>query len=104
MSNPSRVTSTVALIKKDFALEADELTEIVGDDALLIKLTKVISYLLDKDFNRLLNACYRIDLSEHTLKKILNHENPDMVACTLAQAIISREQQKVALREKYKSS
>jgi hypothetical protein len=103
MSSQGGLPATVALIKKDFALEATELTQVDTEDNLLAHLTKVIIYLLDKDFSRLLNACYRIDLSEQSLKEILNHENPDMVACTLAQAIIDREQQKVALREKYKS-
>jgi hypothetical protein len=91
------------LIKKDLGLAEESLMleEQDGFEALHQKLTTIVQYLLDKDFGRLLNAMYRIDISEHQVKDILNFGKPDQIASELAKSIIEREKQKVITRIKY---
>jgi hypothetical protein len=94
---------SVQLIEKDFGLEERQIV-IGSDDAseeLHRQLTRIVQYLLDKDFNRLLNAMYRIDIPEQQVKNILNIGKPDQLASDLADAIIQREKQKVITRFKY---
>lgn len=95
---------SVQLIKKDFLLEEE--IELAGDqpfDRLKYELTRIISYLLNTDMPRLMNAMYRIDISESRFAEILQSAPPDEVASQLADAIIAREKQKVKLRRKYSS-
>ncbi|HNP18241.1 MAG TPA: hypothetical protein PKL31_07410 [Fulvivirga sp.] len=96
------LNQTVALIQKDFTLEASDLPASIDSmDKLRIELNKVVSYLLDKDFNRLLNALYRIDVSEAKVKLILSEENPERLSLALTDLIIKRELKKIETRKKY---
>ncbi|RAI87030.1 hypothetical protein LV83_03136 [Algoriphagus yeomjeoni] len=67
-------------------------------------LSKVISYLLDREFERLLQICYRIDLGEEKLKSILHESDPDRIAPDLAQALWHRQKQKVEIRKRYSAN
>lgn len=99
---PEDITNVSALIRKDFGFGTEDITDHNLINELHQQLTKVINYLLDKDFNRLLNAMYRIDISEDKLKIALEIDPPDQVAPTIATLIIDRELQKVVTRRKYK--
>ncbi|MEM8893748.1 MAG: hypothetical protein AAGC88_04160 [Bacteroidota bacterium] len=90
------------LITKDFGLDETELADIDTMFELESRLEKVVQYLLDKDFQRLVNAMYRIDLPESQFKAILATAEPDKVAQTLSKAILDREMEKAALRLKYR--
>ena len=92
-------TETFSLIAKDFALP--ETKEVFSEEKALQLLTQTIRTLLDRDFERLLQVCYRIDLGEEKLKKILHESEPDQVAPDLALALWERQKMKVALRKKY---
>ena len=93
------------LIKRDFHLDEEFVIE--GDDPMNQLhgfLTKLIGYLLEKDFERLLNSLYRIDVSEDKVKTILNLSAPDEIAADLSSAIIAREKKKVETRAQYSGS
>lgn len=64
-------------------------------------LTKAISQLMDRNLEKLLQVCYRVDLSEMKLKQILHESEPDRVASDLARALWERQKQKVEIRRKY---
>ncbi|UII32982.1 hypothetical protein LVD17_03960 [Fulvivirga ulvae] len=98
------VLQTVSLIKKDLSLDHDALPgSIASIDDLKELLIPVINYLLDRDMTRLLNALYRIDISENKVRQVLTVENPNDIAPRLAELIVQRELQKVITRRKYSS-
>lgn len=94
----------VSLIIKDFNLEEKALpSNISSIDELVAKLSIIIEYMLDKDFERLLLAFYRIDLSENDVNKILHEEKPGKIAHSLAVKVVERELLKAEFRLNYKS-
>ena len=99
---PSLPEETFALVIKDLPLP--ELNAGFSEEMALEALTKAISQLMDRDLERLLQICYRIDLAENTLKQILHEAPPERVAADLAQALWARQKQKVILRRKYSES
>ncbi len=105
--NQSDSNLCISIINKDLSLGEDEslpeITDSDGDELLEKNLTRLIQYLLDKDFNRLINAMYRIDIPENEFKLILETSDPDVLAKTLARRIISRAYQKLEIRKKYSS-
>lgn len=91
------------MIRTHFQLADQELNQVQNLEGLERELTHIISYLLDKDFNRLLNAFYKIDISEQKIKEILASVSSDKLANKLAKEVIQREMQKVETRQRYKS-
>jgi hypothetical protein len=93
--------SRSALIIKDFQLESDALIDEskLTYDSLLNRLAQIVDHLISKDFNRLLNALYRIDVSEEKLKSVLA-QRPENTSLVIARMILERELQKVASRKK----
>lgn len=91
-----------ALIIKDFQLESDGLIDDskLSYDSLLNRLAQIVDHLISKDFNRLLNALYRIDISEEKLKSVLA-QMPENTSLVIAQMILDRELQKVTSRKKH---
>lgn len=96
---PSLLQEAVQLLQKDFDLPAvqSELTE----EQLVILFTPVLQQLLNRDFERLLQICYKIDLGENTFKQILHESEPSEMAADLARAIIARHKLKIEFRRKY---
>lgn len=90
---------TANFLKEDFSLP--EVKEALTEENLVQALTPVISRMLDREFERLLNICYRIDLGESRLKKILHESDPKHMAADLAQALVKRQIQKIEIRQKY---
>lgn len=90
---------TYTLITKDFQLP--EIKEDFSEEKALEILTKAISLLMDRNMERLLQVCYRVDLAENKLKQILHESEPDQVAADLAKALWDRQKQKVEIRKKY---
>jgi len=94
----------VSLIQNHFSIDESELNlQDFSNAELEIKLSKIISSMLNQDMERLLHAFYRIDLNEKLFKKILTEEAPDKISLKLAQEVIKRELEKVKTREKYRS-
>lgn len=92
------------LIKKDFGLEeVNEVVEVeIAFDWLEEYLTKEVNFLIDNDFNSLLNALYRIDISDAQTKELLHQSDTSQIARNIAIAIIDREKQKVITRAQYR--
>lgn len=87
------------LAQKQFDLP--ELKETFDEGKAIRFLTLAVRDLLDKDLEKLLNICYRIDLSENTLKQILHQSEPDSVASDLAKALWERQKQKAEIWKRY---
>ena len=103
MDERALVSESYELIKKDFQLDESFDAEVDKPlDRLHSFLTQVVNHMLDKDFNRLMNALYRIDVSEEKVKQILALSEPDSLAKELADLIIERELKKVEIRRKYR--
>tara|TARA_R110000868_G_scaffold204524_1_gene452617 strand:+ start:631 stop:948 length:318 start_codon:yes stop_codon:yes gene_type:complete len=104
LTEQQEVSLSIQLISNHFSIPDSELAlEESTFETLEKKLASIVSYLLDKDMNRLLNSLYRIDLDESVFKKILTEEPPENLSRRIAGEIIKRELQKVKTREKYKS-
>ncbi|PZX53262.1 hypothetical protein [Algoriphagus chordae] len=93
---------TFSLLRKDFDFP-ENIAEFDEEKA-IDTLTKVIAYMLDREFERLLQICYRIDLGEEKLKKILHESEPDQVAPDLALALWERQKQKIEIRRRYSAN
>ena len=66
------------------------------------KLAIYINELIDKDFNKLVNLLYRIDISEQKLKIALQNEDKTISSSkTIAKLIIERQLQKLEFRKKF---
>jgi len=102
LTNKSDVLLAQKLIKKDFAIDDELSRDISQIEDLKKQLIPIINTLLNRDMNRLLNALYRIDVSEKKVKEILTVATPEEIAPGIADLIISRESQKVITRKKYK--
>lgn len=92
------ITTAIEIINKDFRLEPDGRS--IDDVEQLKKwLAHVIAYLLEKDFERLLQAMYRIDVDERKFKAVFGGEGD--VAVGLTELVFERELQKVAFRKRF---
>ena len=95
----SLLPDVLKFTNRDFDLEIP-VSEVSSQDEFLKLLTRVIQHLLDKDFERLMNGLYRIDVDENKVKLAMT---TDQVAENIARLIIERELQKVETRRKYSS-
>jgi hypothetical protein len=94
-----------SLINKDLDTSSEGMlihTKGVDQNLLKLKLTEVIDHLLNTDFEKLCNAMYRLDVSEHKFHKVLTEKSKEEVAPALADLVIEREWQKVRTRRLYK--
>ncbi len=98
MENP-QLKETVLLLEKSFGFPMVQ--EIHSEEDLVALLTPVIHQLLNREFERLLQICYRIDLGEGKLNDILYASPPDQMAGDLAKAIVARQKLKLEIRKKY---
>lgn len=101
-NEPIPVKEIQKIIAKDFQIEED-LSSLVNLSELKIKLAGIISYLLDKDMNRLLQIFYRIDLNEHQVALVLSQAPVAEIPTQLAELVIERELGKARTRLKYKN-
>jgi len=90
---------TTQLLRKDFPLAENLSAEALED--LVAAMTPIIQQMLNRDFERLLQICYRIDLGEQTLKKLLHETDPDQMAHEIATALVKRQVQKIEIRRRY---
>jgi hypothetical protein len=90
------------LIIQDFNLESEQsLNQIDHLNELKEKLEKIVAYLLDNDFEKLLSAMYRLDINEEKFKMALSGIGKNAVSAEITDLIISREIQKLKTRIKY---
>ena len=79
-------------LKKD--LSADQLIDILAEH---------INDLIDRNFNKLVNLLYRIDVNESKLRQMLNENSTD-AGRVIAGLIVERQLQKIASRESFRNS
>jgi len=104
MSNnmDGKVDKISELIVQDFNFEPDQsLVDSKHLEDLKEKLEKIVAYLLDNDFERLLNAMYRLDIDEEKFKKAVSGSDGKNISREIAELIVSREIQKLKTRIKY---
>lgn len=93
----------VQLISKDFHLERDHFQPVPSDtEEIRNKLKDVIDHLLENDFERLLNAIYRLDIDESKFNQVISGVYGNDVSGKLAEIIIEREVRKVETRKRYR--
>ena len=92
MENDPEVLATAnQLALKFFELDLSEKQE--SFDGLKQKLSRIISYLLDRDFERLLRIMYRIDIDENKFKWSLTQESPsDRISELVVERLIKKAQ------------
>ena len=101
MPNSSFVIQTASQITKELGLEDNVLGQPDGLEMLRQRVAAVVEYLLEKDFEKLLNLLYIMDVSEEKIKVALNTPAVD-IHFLIADIIIEREWQKVESRIMYK--
>ncbi|WP_462221025.1 hypothetical protein [Ferruginibacter sp.] len=92
-------TELIQYINKDMALE---LPEKISFTELEEKLSAAINELIQDNFEKLVSLLYRIDVSEKKLKNLLQDHASENAGKIIAQLIIERQLEKMALRKKYK--
>lgn len=96
------------LISKHFGISQSEFNDDeekqLEHSKLLKELTRVIRYLLDNDFQKLLNGLYIIDVNQQKVSEILEIGGTDNLAIDIAKLVIEREMQKVETRLKYRNN
>jgi hypothetical protein len=65
-------------------------------------LTSRIIELLDRNYEKLLNILYRIDINEDKLNDLFGSKNRDYIPEHLAELIIERQLQKIKFRNAYR--
>ncbi len=90
-----------SLVVKDFKLDEGQYPAPHDYEELRDRVSRMVSVLLDEDFEKLLLILYRIDVSEVEVKKTLAMGNPGEIASNLADLILDREMKKVETRKKY---
>mgnify|MGYP006143639593 CR=1 FL=1 len=89
------------LIQQYFGLAVD--TAMQQYEEILSRLEKQVQYLLNDDFQTLLNALYRIDVNEERFREALELSKPNEVARNLGKLILDRIVLKAQTRLKYSS-
>lgn len=90
------------LMNKLMSHEFPEVLEKYSENDLENQLAIYINELIDKDFNKLVNLLYRIDISEQKLKIALQNEDKTISSSkTIAKLIIERQLQKLEFRKKF---
>jgi len=93
------------LIHKDLQLDEDEALindEHIDPSTLHEKLSLLVAYLMENDMHRLLNAMYRLDVSERKFHDAMQSNSKQEAAIRIADLIIEREMQKVKTRLHYR--
>ncbi len=99
---PSLVILTAQQITKELGLDASELGMPDGMELLRERVAYVVEYLLEKDFEKLLNMLYIMDVSEEKIKQVILDESDGLAHYLIADLIIEREWKKVETRLFYK--
>ena len=94
------------LINKDLQLD-DEYALLTGDDKPDLndfhrKLSFLVAYLMENDMHRLLNAMYRLDVSEAKFHEAMQSKSKEEAANRVADLVLEREMQKVKTRLHYR--
>ena len=102
--NPSNTDSvlikTVAADLKDL-LQLSVIPESADREDLAKAIAPMVSHLLNREFERFLQLCYRLDLGEGKVREILSQSPPEEITGRMSLAIVDRQLIKVHFRKKY---
>lgn len=103
MDEVNLIKTSYSLIQKDFGLEGHMCFEEAesGNDRLRRLLIARLDELLKHGFSSLLNALYRIDVSEEKVKQVIYQSDHENLSANLAVLIIERQKQKAITRLMY---
>lgn len=93
-------TDTYHKLIRNIALQADietdenAIVKISSEEEALHALAKIITHLIDTNFEKLLWILYRIDVDEVQLKKVLKENSPIDAPGIIAKMVLEREKQK----------
>lgn len=96
----SGLIQAVAVDLKDL-LQLPVIPDEIDRDGLARAIEPVVAHLLNKEFERFLQLCYRFDLGERKVQEILNTCPPGEISFQMSLAIIDRQLLKVHFRKKY---
>ena len=94
--------SDIILLKETIEKETGlNLQSVPSVDDLRICLTTYINELIANDFEKLLFILYRIDINENAIKLLLQQTEKVSAGETIADAILTRQLEKIALRKQF---
>ena len=82
-------------------LQLPEVPENGDKEGLAKAIAPMVSQLLNRDFEKFLQLCYRLDLGEGKVREILNECPPEEITDRMSLAIVDRQLLKVHFRKKY---
>ncbi|SHN19778.1 hypothetical protein SAMN04488057_11038 [Cyclobacterium lianum] len=83
-------------------LQLPDIPRVRDRQGLVEAILPLISQMLNRDFEKLLQLCYRLDLGEQKLQEILTESPPEDVSHNLSSAIVDRQLLKIYFRNKYR--
>ena len=92
----SEITSLIKIINKDFDV-SDQLSEEQVREVMI----NAFAYLIDHDFQKLLQILYKADVDQDKLKFALENTENSTSAAVIADAYMARQKAKVVTWEKY---
>ncbi len=106
MQNNEHTSETLTLLRKHLQVQASEPLAIPAEEMEELRrlLRKQINYLIDNNFERLLQAMYRMDVKESDFKAALALPTGPAIVDQLTQLVLEREQQKVLTRRLYSTA
>ncbi len=103
MEKEEETNEIKSLIVNDLGLEEEKpLLQAENLQVLKERLTALINTLLQKDYHRLVNAMYRLDIDEKQFREVISGLHSPNVAARLADLVIARELAKVETRKKFR--
>lgn len=92
----SDITSLIKIINKDF-----DLPDHLSEDQLRDVMINAFAYLIDDDFQKLIQILYKADVDQDKLKILLENTENASSAQVIADAYIARQKAKVETWKKY---
>ncbi|HEY0298720.1 MAG TPA: hypothetical protein VGB84_05825 [Arachidicoccus sp.] len=74
----------------------------IGEEDFLHKMINAVEYFINKDFTKLTEILYRVDVDEKKLKENIAQAPATDASEIIARMLLERHQQKLALRKKFK--
>ncbi|MFA6277106.1 MAG: hypothetical protein WC622_10180 [Pedobacter sp.] len=94
----SDIASLIKIINNDF-----DLPENLKEDQLLEVMVNAFAYLIDEDFQKLVQILYKADVDQDKLKILLENTENASSAEVIALAYIARQKAKIETWKKYSS-
>lgn len=90
-------------LEESLALRPDLVDKTKNEEELLALIEQLVEELINHDFEKLLLILYRLDVSEHKVKRAIDEAGPENASKRIAELILAREKEKIRTREKYRS-